>query len=123
MHDLGMVEDQIFKTRQSKEQMFKMRDKQRKMQQQAPNFTQMHNSQFKPTPLGRGIQPAAIQNPRQEAARFRMMANPLDAMVTPVSGKHPFCNQAYASFKFHEICFEIKKKFRFQCHMRILKEL
>ncbi|XP_055680069.1 5'-3' exoribonuclease 2 homolog isoform X1 [Lutzomyia longipalpis] len=73
MQDLGMVEDQIFKTRQSKEQMYKMREKQKRMQQKAPNFEQIHKGQFAPTALGRGIQPAAIQNPRQEAARYRMI--------------------------------------------------
>uniref|UniRef100_A0A6B2E417 5'-3' exoribonuclease n=1 Tax=Phlebotomus kandelakii TaxID=1109342 RepID=A0A6B2E417_9DIPT len=85
MQDLGLMEDQIFKTRQSKEQMFKMRDKQRRMQQQAPNLRLLHGTQFEPKPVGREHQHAPVENARQEAARFRMMANPkpLEAMLTP----------------------------------------
>lgn len=72
MDNLGKVEDQIFRTRQSKELQFKERQKRQKAQ--APNFSKMHNSQFAPTPLGRGITPDAVQDARQEASRFRMMA-------------------------------------------------
>ncbi|XP_059616160.1 5'-3' exoribonuclease 2 homolog [Phlebotomus argentipes] len=83
MQDLGLMEDQIFKTRQQKEQMFKMRDKQRRMQQQAPKLKMLHGSQFEPKPVGPGHQHGPVQNARQEAARFRMMANPLESMLTP----------------------------------------
>lgn len=77
MTNLGYVEDQIFRTRQHKEQQFKMRDKLKKKQQrqQQPNFSAMHESQFAPTPLGRGVAPTALQDIRQEAAKFRMQGN------------------------------------------------
>lgn len=75
MNDLGLVEDQIFKERQRREEQFKAREKakRRRTDTAPPNFSQIHNSQFAPTPLGKGVKPNAIENPRQEAARFRMM--------------------------------------------------
>lgn len=75
MNDLGLVEDQIFKERQRREEQFKAREKakRRRTDTAPPNFSQIHNSQFAPTPLGKGVKPIAIENPRQEAARFRMM--------------------------------------------------
>lgn len=76
MHDLGLVEDQIFKTRQHKEQQFKMRRKQQKRQER-PDHSKIHNSQFAPTPLGRGLQPAAIVKPWQETGKLQ----PLEAVV------------------------------------------
>ncbi|XP_055588422.1 5'-3' exoribonuclease 2 homolog [Uranotaenia lowii] len=78
MTDLGYAEDEIFRNRKVTEDRFKERNKRMKMQkerEQRPNFQQMNNSQFAPTPLGRGITPQAITNPRQEAAHFRMMNN------------------------------------------------
>ncbi|XP_055377529.1 5'-3' exoribonuclease 2 homolog [Condylostylus longicornis] len=75
MDDLGSVEDTIFRERQRREENFKAREKakKRRMESQVPNFANMHNSQFAPTPLGKGITPAPIQNARQEAANFRRM--------------------------------------------------
>lgn len=75
MIDLGHAEDEIFRQRKVSEDRFKERNKRMCMQKeryQRPNFQGMHNSQFAPTPLGRGVQPQAIVNPRQEAANFRM---------------------------------------------------
>ncbi|XP_053669668.1 5'-3' exoribonuclease 2 homolog [Anopheles nili] len=75
MSDLGFAEDDIFRQRKVSEERFKERNKRMKLQkerQQRPNFEHIKNSQFAPTPLGRGIQPQAIVNPRQEAANFRM---------------------------------------------------
>ena len=73
MLDLGLVEDQIFKERQRREVSFKQREKAKKFHQRRVNFDQIHNSQFAPTPLGRGITPSAVNNPRQEAAKFRQL--------------------------------------------------
>ncbi|XP_021712980.1 5'-3' exoribonuclease 2 homolog [Aedes aegypti] len=78
MTDLGYAEDEIFRQRKVTEDRFKERNKRMKLQkerEQRPNFEQMNKSQFAPTPLGRGITPQAIQNPRQEAAHFRMLGN------------------------------------------------
>ncbi|XP_058467730.1 5'-3' exoribonuclease 2 homolog [Malaya genurostris] len=78
MTDLGYAEDEIFRNRKVTEDRFKERNKRMKMQkerEQRPRFDQMNNSQFAPTPLGRGITPQAIVNPRQEAANFRMQGN------------------------------------------------
>lgn len=73
--DLGHAEDEIFKQRQKTEEGFKMREKakKRRMQQQRPNFNNMEDSQFAPVAVGPGSRPDAVQNPRQEAAKFRMM--------------------------------------------------
>uniref|UniRef100_A0A182JR13 5'-3' exoribonuclease n=1 Tax=Anopheles christyi TaxID=43041 RepID=A0A182JR13_9DIPT len=76
MTDLGFAEDEIFRQRKVSEDRFKERNKRMRLQkerQQRPNFKQYNNSQFAPTPLGRGIQPQAVVNPRQEAAHFRML--------------------------------------------------
>uniref|UniRef100_A0A182QMX3 5'-3' exoribonuclease n=1 Tax=Anopheles farauti TaxID=69004 RepID=A0A182QMX3_9DIPT len=75
MTDLGYAEDEIFRQRKVSEDRFRDRNKRMRLQKernQRPNFQHMNNSQFAPTPLGRGIQPQAIVNPRQEAANFRM---------------------------------------------------
>lgn len=74
MRDLGHVEDEIFRDRQKTEERFKARNKRMKLEKQKrPNFEHMHNSQFAPTPLGRGINPSAIVNPKDEATRVRML--------------------------------------------------
>lgn len=83
MHDLGLVEDEIFAQRQRREISFrnrgKMMDKRRRTGD-APNFRNLQNSQFAPTPLGRGAQPNTIQNARAELAKFRTMdATPSNA--------------------------------------------
>uniref|UniRef100_A0A182J174 5'-3' exoribonuclease n=1 Tax=Anopheles atroparvus TaxID=41427 RepID=A0A182J174_ANOAO len=78
MADLGYAEDEIFRQRKVSEDRFKERNKRMRMQkerQQRPNFQQLNNSQFAPTPLGRGVKPQAVVNPRQEAAHFRMQGN------------------------------------------------
>uniref|UniRef100_A0A4Y0BJ93 5'-3' exoribonuclease n=1 Tax=Anopheles funestus TaxID=62324 RepID=A0A4Y0BJ93_ANOFN len=75
MSDLGYAEDEIFKQRKDSEDRFKERNKRMRLQKerwQRPKLEQLNNSQFAPTPLGRGMQPQAIVNPRQEAANFRM---------------------------------------------------
>lgn len=83
MNDLGLVEDTIFKERQRREEQFKAREKakRRRMESAPPNFSNMHNSQFAPTPLGRGMNPMRIENPRQEAARFRQLGLPQNAAL------------------------------------------
>ncbi|XP_053684707.1 5'-3' exoribonuclease 2 homolog [Sabethes cyaneus] len=78
MTDLGYAEDEIFRNRKVSEDRFKERNKRMKLQkerEQRPSFNQINNSQFAPTPLGRGITPQAIVNPRQEAAHFRMQGS------------------------------------------------
>lgn len=72
LHDLGLAEDDIFTNRQKREIQFRQRDKMNKRQQR-PNFENMHNSQFAPTQVGKGIQPKAIENVRQEIANIRRM--------------------------------------------------
>jgi 5'-3' exoribonuclease 2 len=77
MRDLGHVEDVIFQDRQRKEEQFKARNKRMKLEkerQQRPNFNMIHNSQFAPTPLGRGILPAAVVNPKEEILRISKQA-------------------------------------------------
>uniref|UniRef100_A0A1Q3G127 5'-3' exoribonuclease n=1 Tax=Culex tarsalis TaxID=7177 RepID=A0A1Q3G127_CULTA len=86
MTDLGYAEDEIFRNRKVTEDRFKERNKRMKMQkerEQRPNFEQLHNSQFAPTPLGRGQAPQAIVNPRQEAANFRMGGNNRNQQGSP----------------------------------------
>jgi 5'-3' exoribonuclease 2 len=74
MRDLGHMEDEIFKERQKTEERFKAKAKRMKLEKQRRvNFEQIHKSQFAPVALGRGQTPNAVQNPRQEAARFRVM--------------------------------------------------
>jgi 5'-3' exoribonuclease 2 len=97
MTDLGYVEDEIFKNRQQSEVRYKANLKRRKMQeqqkQQRPNFAELHkNPDFAPVALGRGAQqPNAVQNARQEAAKFRKSEEAgnsqrnLEATVRPVS--------------------------------------
>lgn len=99
MRDLGHVEDEIFRDRQKNEERMKARNKRMKLEkerQQRPNFNMIHNTQFAPTPLGRGILPAAVVNPKDEILRISKMAmgmhtdasdgsrnNALDAMLHP----------------------------------------
>jgi 5'-3' exoribonuclease 2 len=45
-----------------------------KERQQRPNFNQLHNTQFAPTPLGRGVLPAAVVNPKEDIIRISKMA-------------------------------------------------
>lgn len=72
LRDLGMVEDEIFTQRQKREVQFRERNKaNKKRRPDGPNFQHMHNSQFAPTQLGKGIQPKAIDNVRKEIANFR----------------------------------------------------
>lgn len=73
LKDLGLVEDEIFTQRQKREVSFRQREKMNKRRRtgEGPNFKNIHNSQFAPTPLGRGIQPNTISNARAELARFR----------------------------------------------------
>lgn len=75
MRDLGLVEDEIFSQRQKREIQFRQREKMNKRRRtgEAPNFQAIHNSQFAPTPLGKGVQPAALTNVRGDCAKFRMM--------------------------------------------------
>lgn len=93
MRDLGHVEDEIFRDRQKNEERMKARNKRMKLEkerQQRPNFNQIHNTQFAPTPLGRGIMPAAVVNPKEEILRISKMAmhtgagnSALNAMLHP----------------------------------------
>lgn len=83
MHDLGYMEDEIFKNRKKTEEMFKAREKAKKKReanQKRPNFQNFRGSQFEPVALGRGNQPDAIVNPRQQAAQFRSMSISQQAM-------------------------------------------
>lgn len=72
LHDLGLAEDDIFTQRQKREIQFRQREKNNKRQQR-PNFERIHNSQFAPAPVGKGFQPKAIANVRQEIANIRRM--------------------------------------------------
>uniref|UniRef100_A0A182LV51 5'-3' exoribonuclease n=1 Tax=Anopheles culicifacies TaxID=139723 RepID=A0A182LV51_9DIPT len=84
MTDLGYAEDEIFRQRKVSEDRFKERNKRMRLQQERqrrPNFSKFNNSQFAPTPLGRGMKPQAIVNPRQEAAHFRMLGEGGNANV------------------------------------------
>lgn len=77
MTELGKAEDEIFRDRQKKEENFKARNKRMKLEkerQQRPNFSLIHNSQFAPTPLGRGITPAVISNPHAEILNISKQA-------------------------------------------------
>lgn len=72
LRDLGMVEDEIFSQRQKREVQFRERNKaMKKRKGDTPNFSRMHNSQFAPTQLGKGAQPKAINNIRNEIANIR----------------------------------------------------
>lgn len=75
MRDLGLVEDEIFSQRQKREIQFRQREKMNKRRRtgEKPNFQAIHNSQFAPTPLGKGAQPAPLTNVRGDLAKFRMM--------------------------------------------------
>lgn len=77
MRDLGHVEDDIFQDRQKNEERMKARNKRMKLEkerQQRPNFNMIHNTQFAPTPLGRGVTPSAVVNPKDEILRISKMA-------------------------------------------------
>lgn len=77
MRDLGHVEDEIFQDRQKNEEKMKARNKRMKLEkerQQRPNFSQIHNTQFAPTPLGRGIVPNAVVNAKDDILRISKMA-------------------------------------------------
>lgn len=77
MRDLGYVEDEIFQERQKNEERMKARNKRMKLEkerQQRPNFNLIHNTQFAPTPLGRGMQPAAVVNAKEDILRISKMA-------------------------------------------------
>lgn len=77
MRDLGHAEDEIFRDRQKNEERMKARNKRMKLEkerQQRPNFSMMNNSQFAPTPLGRGFTPAAIVNPKDEILKISRAA-------------------------------------------------
>lgn len=74
LRDLGTVEDDIFTQRQKREMQFRERNKaNKKRRPDAPNFQHIHNSQFAPTQLGKGIQPKAIENVRKEIANIRKL--------------------------------------------------
>lgn len=77
MRDLGHVEDEIFQDRQKNEERMKARNKRMKLEkdrQQRPNFNMIHNTQFAPTPLGRGMAPSAVVNPKEDILRISKMA-------------------------------------------------
>lgn len=77
MRDLGYVEDDIFRDRQKNEERMKARNKRMKLEkerQQRPNFNMIHNTQFAPTPLGRGILPAAVVNAKEDILRISKQA-------------------------------------------------
>lgn len=97
MRDLGDVEDEIFRERQKNEERMKARNKRMKLErQQRPNFEQLHQTQFAPTALGRGIMPNAVVNPKEDILRISKMAmhmhtstvvkNPLELMLHPTPG-------------------------------------
>lgn len=88
LHDLGLVEDEIFAQRQKREIQFRQRDKMNKKRKgnDAPRFDHLHNSQFAPTPLGKGVKPNTIQNARNELAKFRSM----DTTDSPQTGIEAF---------------------------------
>lgn len=80
--DLGHVEDEIFHDRQKNEERMKARNKRMKLEkerQQRPNFNMIHNTQFAPTPLGRGVMPNAVVNPKDDILRISKMAMSMQA--------------------------------------------
>lgn len=80
--DLGHVEDEIFHDRQKNEERMKARNKRMKLEkerQQRPNFNMIHNTQFAPTPLGRGLMPNAVVNPKDDILRISKMAMSMQA--------------------------------------------
>ena len=77
MRDLGYVEDEIFADRQRNEERMKARNKRMKLEKernQRPNFNMIHNTQFAPTPLGRGILPATVVNAKEDILRISKQA-------------------------------------------------
>lgn len=77
MRDLGHAEDEIFRDRQKNEERMKARNKRMKLEkerQQRPNFNMINNTQFAPTPLGRGFAPTAIVNPKDEILKISRAA-------------------------------------------------
>lgn len=74
MTELGEAEDEIFKKRQTDDIRYKMRTKRLQFNQHRPNNMMdfVQNTQFAPTPLGRGQGPSAISNPRQQAYNMRV---------------------------------------------------
>lgn len=89
MTELGKAEDQIFKTRQHKEQQFKAREKAKKRRENGynewrPNWNLVKNTQFAP----RGLDNTTpVQNARQEAFQMRKAAMHTDAQLLTVSAK------------------------------------
>lgn len=75
MRDLGHVEDEIFQDRQKNEERMKARNKRMKLEKERrPNFNMIHNTQFAPTPLGRGMAPATVVNAKEDILRISKMA-------------------------------------------------
>lgn len=116
LKDLGLVEDEIFSQRQKREVQFRQRDKMNKRRRtgDGPNFNNLHNSQFAPTPLGRGVQPNAIQNARSEIAKLRTGDSattkndsrpPIEALLRPndeASKSDGTASQAHGKKRKHE---------------------
>lgn len=102
--DLGYMEDEIFKERQKTEMRFKMKAKRMKQmeKQRKVNFEKLQNTQFAPVALGQGQTPQVVQNPRQQAAQFRVMGmststnanSQLESFLTPLqSGNNRDSNE------------------------------
>lgn len=73
MQELGEVEDEIFKNRRQTELEFRKREKDKKKRLRRLNDKPRYipGGMFAPTALGRGNNPAAMTNLRQEAANMR----------------------------------------------------
>ncbi|XP_077366688.1 5'-3' exoribonuclease 2 [Festucalex cinctus] len=77
MEAVGVAEDNIFKKRKEDDESFKRRMKEKrqrmKREQQGPAY--LTGGQFAPHALGRGYQPGAVDNARQQAYDMRMQSN------------------------------------------------
>lgn len=72
MTDLGNAEDQIFKSRQRREQQFKARDKARRRQERNQDHRSLDNSVFGASAVGANNQPGNIGNYKEAAAALRL---------------------------------------------------
>ncbi|XP_016944288.2 5'-3' exoribonuclease 2 homolog [Drosophila suzukii] len=71
MTDLGNAEDQIFKSRQRREEQFKARDKARKRQERNQDHRSLDQSAFGASAVGPNSQQKSIGNYKEEAAALR----------------------------------------------------
>ncbi|XP_049613705.1 5'-3' exoribonuclease 2 [Syngnathus scovelli] len=77
MKAVGVAEDNIFQKRKEDDVNFRkrMKDKRQRMKWERQGPAYMTEGQFAPHALGRGHNPHAVENPRQEAYDMRMRSN------------------------------------------------